>query len=1086
MSFAWQSKVGPQTSGVEDMVLLSKVTDDQITENLKKRFMADLIYTYIGPTLVAVNPYKKLHYFTEKEMGKLLTFQSLRIKFAAYELPPHIYAVADRMFQSMITDEENQCVIISGESGAGKTESAKLIMNYTAAVSGKGGTLNNIVENIKNIILGSNPLLESFGNAKTLRNNNSSRFGKYFEINFSKGAAPTGGKISNFLLEKSRVVGPGKGERNFHIFYQLTKSQGQFEKEQLGMTNPEYFYYLSQSKEYRADGIDDNEEYLDMRKAMTICNINPKDQESILEIVAGILHLGNVDFFEEGNNAKISDVEALEFPAYLLGIRTQNLSDKITSRIMTTGGMGRRSSEYHVPLNVEQARNSRDALAKALYSRMFDWIIQAVNNALAALKINDRSTPLCLGVLDIFGFEIFERNGFEQFCINYVNERLQQIFIELTLKSEQEEYLNEGIKWTPIEYFNNKIVVDLIESKKPPGVMAILDDVCFTMHAQTEGADSKFVQHYEGHQNRFIIRHYAGAVTYDCNGFTEANKDTLFKDLIQLMQSTEKTFIRNLFPENVEDDSKKRPTTVSFKIKNQCQDLVATLMKCIPSYVRCIKPNENKKSHDWENKRVDHQVQYLNLKENIKVRRAGFCYRNFFEKFLRRFAILTPETFPRWNGNPHDGIKLIMQSADMDPKEWQIGKQKVFIKSPESLFLLEERRDRKFNAYAKVIQRAYRIWKSRKYFLEMRKKAADVVYDKKERKRFSLNREFLGDYLSYRDNPILKALVGKNEKVFFADLCTKYDRKFKPSQRECILTEKEFIMIGFEKEKSGPNKGKFVKGVKRRILFKDIQGVSLSTKNDDFFILHIPSEYDNVLESIFKTEFITVFSEKYREETGRTLNLEFNDKYCIKLIPLINILSNYSLKYSVKKTTFQSGGIHQIKFLTDQSVKFPLIKPGKVTEIRVSPGLPKDSKPSAPKSNVGNSKSKNFGGHKQANYQQQSVYQQQQPVKHNQPVYQQPSSIPKFENNSYGSNSSLNNSSSFSAAGKKKPPPPVPPAKKLPSCKALYDYDSSEADELSFKAGDIITIINKDDEGWWTGNLRGKKGLFPANYTEPI
>jgi myosin I len=301
--------------------------------------------------------------------------------------------------------------------------------------------------------------------------------------------------------------------------------------------------------------------------------------------------------------------------------------------------------------------------------------------------------------------------------------------------------------------------------------MAILDDVCSTMHAVSEGADQTFVQkldgalgghkHYTGMQSQFLVQHYAGGVTYDCQGFVEANKDTLFKDLIQLMQSTTNPFIRALFPEEIDESDKKRPTTISFKIKNQTQELVSTLTKCTPSYVRCIKPNETKKAYDWDAKRVEHQVRYLNLKENIRVRRAGFCYRHIFEKFLRRFAILTKETFPKWNGPPAEGIKLIMQSVDMDSKEWQLGNTKVFIKSPESLFLLEEQRDRKYHGYAVKIQRSWRRYKSRKYFLEMRKKAADILYNKKSRKRLTLNREFLGDYLNLLDNPVLKALLSK-------------------------------------------------------------------------------------------------------------------------------------------------------------------------------------------------------------------------------------------------------------------------------------------------------------------------------------
>ncbi|KAJ3119118.1 Unconventional myosin-Ie [Phlyctochytrium bullatum] len=951
------------------MVLLTKVTDDQITENLRKRIQADLMFTYIGPTLVAVNPYKKLPYFTEKEIEQYNGA-------ANHEQPPHIYAVADKMFQSMITDEENQCVIISGESGAGKTESAKLIMNYIAAVSSRGGSSANVVENIKKIILESNPLLESFGNAKTLRNNNSSRFGKYFEINFSKSGAPAGGKISNFLLEKasyrltiqhSRVVGPGKGERNFHIFYQITKACTPEEKENLGMMEPKFFHYLNMSGEYNADGIDDAAEYKDMKNGMRICNITGSDQTSVFQILAGILHLGNISFVEEGNDAKVADPEALAFPAYLLGVSEDALMTKLTSRIVQTGGFGKRGSAYNVPMNVEQANGTRDALSKTLYSRMFDWIVQvcvviicglncmqAVNGALSSLSFGEHK--LCIGVLDIFGFEIFEKNGFEQFCINYVNEKLQQIFIELTLKSEQEEYMKEGIQWTPIDYFNNKVVVDLIESK-----------------------------HYKGLQTQFIISHYAGSVTYDCDGFTEANKDTLFKDLVQLMKSTSN--------------------------------------------------------------------------------RAGFCYRNFFEKFLKRFAILTKETWPSWNGRPHDGIKLIMNSVEMDPKEWQLGQSKVFIKSPESLLLLEERRERKFHGYAKVIQRAYRRWKSRKYFLEMRKKAADVVYNKKERKRFSLNREFIGDYLNYLDNPVLKSLVGKNEKVFFADAVQKYDRKFKASPRELIITEHALIMIGVEKEKSGPNKGKFVKVVKRKLAFKEIDSVSLSTLSDDYFVLHIPSEYDNVLENIFKTELITVLR----------------------------------IKYTVKKTTWQSGGTLELKFVPDPSCKVPAVKnASKVTEIRVAPGLPRDSQPKASTLMQRPNASKAPSGPR---HQPQAASSYGRPAA---PSSSSPQSLSPAAQRAAQAAASFNKSNavqndrpgnrvvpqaspiSSPAALKKRPPPPVPPPKKLPQCKALYDYEASEADELSFKAGDIITIVSKDDEGWWTGTFKGKKGLFPANYTEPL
>jgi myosin-1 len=399
----------PPASGIDDMVLLpsNKITDEAITDNLKKRYAANLIYSYIGPTLTAVNPYTKLGIFTEKEIRQ---YQNA----PQHENPPHIYAIADGMFQDMINDEESQCVIISGESGAGKTESAKLIMNYIAAVSGKN------VDHVKQVILESNPLLEAFGNAKTKRNNNSSRFGKYFEIHFARGGQPIGGSIRNFLLEKSRVVGIAKGERNFHIFYQLTKAASPDEVQQYGLQGgPSSFNYLNASHTYDADGIDDRAEYEAVNHAMQVCDISKETRGNILSVVAAVLHLGNIDFSEEANAASIRDPRTLAFPAHLLGVTETELCQKLTSRMIETGGgFGKRSSTYEVPLNAEQARGARDALAKSLYTRLFDFLVANVNSAMHAESVREN---LCIGVLDIYGFEIFEKNGFEQFCINYVN-----------------------------------------------------------------------------------------------------------------------------------------------------------------------------------------------------------------------------------------------------------------------------------------------------------------------------------------------------------------------------------------------------------------------------------------------------------------------------------------------------------------------------------------------------------------------------------------------------------------------------------------------------------------------------------------
>ncbi|NXU51607.1 MYO1E protein, partial [Turnix velox] len=711
--YHWQSHNVKQ-SGVDDMVLLSKITEDSIVENLKKRYMDDYIFTYIGSVLISVNPFKQMPYFGEKEVEM---YQGA----AQYENPPHIYALADSMYRNMIIDRENQCVIISGESGSGKTVAAKYIMSYISKISGGGPK----VQHVKEIILQSNPLLEAFGNAKTVRNNNSSRFGKYFEIQFSPGGEPDGGKISNFLLEKSRVVMRNPGERSFHIFYQLIEGASPEQKHNLGITCMDYYYYLSLSGSYKVDDIDDKSDFQETLHALSVIGIFPEEQALVLQIVAGILHLGNISFKEVGNYAAVVSEEFLAYPAFLLGINQDRLKEKLTSRQMDSK-WGGKSESINVTLNVEQACYTRDALAKALHSRVFDYLVESINKAME--KDHEEYN---IGVLDIYGFEIFQKNGFEQFCINFVNEKLQQIFIELTLKAEQEEYVQEGIKWTPIDYFNNKIVCDLIENKvNPPGIMSILDDVCATMHAVGEGADQTLLQklqmqigtheHFNSWNQGFVIHHYAGKVSYDMDGFCERNRDVLFMDLIELMQSSDLPFIKALFPENLQVDKKGRPTTASSKIKKQANDLVGTLMKCTPHYIRCIKPNETKKSRDWEESRVKHQVEYLGLKENIRVRRAGYAYRRVFKKFLQRYAILTKATWPSWKGEEKQGVLHLLQSVNMDPDQFQLGKSKVFIKAPESLFLLEEMRERKYDGYARAIQKAWRKYVARKKYVQMR------------------------------------------------------------------------------------------------------------------------------------------------------------------------------------------------------------------------------------------------------------------------------------------------------------------------------------------------------------------------------
>uniref|UniRef100_A0A4W3JGG4 Myosin IF n=1 Tax=Callorhinchus milii TaxID=7868 RepID=A0A4W3JGG4_CALMI len=1011
--YHWQSHNVKQ-SGVDDMVLLSKITEEAIVENLKKRYMDDYIFTYIGTVLISVNPFKQMPYFTDREV-------ELYQGAAQFENPPHIYALADNMYRNMLIDAENQCVIISGESGAGKTVAAKYIMSYVSKVSGGGGK----VQHVKDIILQSNPLLEAFGNAKTMRNNNSSRFGKYFEIQFSRGGEPDGGKISNFLLEKSRVVSQNENERNFHIYYQVRS--------------------CLPSGTSKVDGTDDKKEFHETVNAMQVIGISSDIQMMVLQIVAGILHLGNISFSEAGNYAQVENEGHLAFPAYLLGIDQLKLQEKVTSRKMDSKWGGKTES-INMTLNVQQAGYTRDALAKALHTRVFDFLVDSINRA-----VQKPHEEYSIGVLDIYGFEIFQKNGFEQFCINFVNEKLQQIFIELTLKAEQDEYVQEGIKWTPIEYFNNKVVCDLIENKvNPPGIMSILDDVCATMHATGEGADSTLLQklqagvgtndHFNSWNQGFIIHHYAGKVNYDMNGFCERNRDVLFTDLIELMQSSELPFIRSLFSDNIQTEKKGRPTTASMKIKKQANDLVSTLMKCTPHYIRCVKPNETKKSKDWEESRVKHQAEYLGLKENIRVRRAGFAYRRAFNKFIQRYAILTPETWPHWRGDERQGVQHLLRSVNMDADQYQMGKSKIFVKNPESLFLLEEMRERKFDAFARIIQKAWRRYIARRKYEEMREEASSILYNFKERRRNSINRNFVGDYLGMEDRPELRQFLAKRERVDFADSVNKFDRRFKIIKRDLILSPKYIYLIGREKVKKGPEKGQIKEVIKRKIEIQSIVAVSMSSRQDDFFILHEP-EYDSLLESVFKTEFISLLCKRIEELTSRKLKLNFSD----------------SLHFKIKKEGWGGGGSRNLSFIRGVG-EVAVVKPaGKTLQISIGEGLPKSSKPTRKGIPV------TRGFQKKA----PSRSAPPPPGKH-------------FLRVSVGGKSVS-----------QKPPPavghPKPQSRREgPKCRALYQYSGQDVDEISFNTNDIIELLVEDSSGWWKGRINGKDGLFPGNYVEKI
>ncbi|KAL5381464.1 hypothetical protein DPSP01_007177 [Paraphaeosphaeria sporulosa] len=1080
--------------GVSDLTLLSKISNEAINDNLKKRFENREIYTYIGHVLVSVNPFRDLGIYTDQVLDSYKGKNRL-------EVPPHVFAIAESSYYNMKAYKENQCVIISGESGAGKTEAAKRIMQYIANVSGGS---NSGIQEIKETVLATNPLLESFGNAKTLRNNNSSRFGKYLEIQFNAQGEPVGANINNYLLEKSRVVGQITNERNFHIFYQFAKAASSNHREIFGIQQPQQYVYTSRSKCYDVQGIDDHAEFKDTMNAMKTIGLSQDEQDSIFRMLSAILWLGNVTFREDDKgDTVIADQSVVDFVAYLLEVESAHVNKALTTRVMETSRGGRRGSVYDVPLNPTQAASVRDALAKAIYFNLFDWIVARINISLQARD----AVAYSIGILDIYGFEIFERNSFEQLCINYVNEKLQQIFIQLTLKAEQEEYEREQIKWTPIKYFDNKVVCQLIEERRPPGVFANLNDACATASADPAAADQTFAQrlnslssnpNFQPRQGQFVIKHYAGDVSYAIDGMTDKNKDQLLKDLLILLGNSSNNFVHTLFPDQIDTDNKRRPPTAGDKIKVSANALVETLMKAQPSYIRTIKPNENKSPTEFNEPNVLHQIKYLGLQENVRIRRAGFASRQTFDKFVERFFLLSPKTGYAgeytWSGSYESGAKQILKDTNIPAEEFQMGVTKVFIKTPETLFALETMRDRYWHNMAIRIQRAWRnylryrtecairiqrFWRRINggfEFIELRDQGHKVLQGRKERRRYSLvgYRRFMGDYLGIgnKGGPgevVANAIGISNQEVPFSCraelLVSKLGRSSKPEARTLILTKSNVYLV----KQVLVNRQVQIQA-ERTIPVGAIKYISCTTLKDDWFSIGVgsPQEPDPLVNCIFKTEFFTHLTNVLRGSLNIKIGetIEFNKKP--GKLAQVKAVKDPAVP---RDDLYKSGTIHTAAGEPPNSQSKPTPKGKQVAAKPITKG--KLLRPGGP----GGGPSKLASRPKPT----------PAPTPVAAPAAAQPRAVPQpvaALSNGHARNTST---SSNRAPPPPPPPPPVaPPAPKEPTYKALYDFAGQSAGELSLQEGEIILVTQKEGNGWWLASRLDKSasGWAPSAYLQ--
>jgi myosin heavy subunit len=528
----------------DNMIKMNDLNEPTLLHNLRQRFLKDDIYTYVSSILVAANPFKLLPIYTPDVMEKYKDGKGR-------DAPPHIYAISDNAYRALMETFKDQAVVISGESGAGKTETMKLVLQFLADVSGRAQKQatqgDKQTESLEQQILKSNPVMEAFGNAKTTRNNNSSRFGKWTEIKFNKFGAIIGGSIINYLLEKSRIPWQAQQERNYHIFYQLIAG-GEVDlamKKQFKLKDAEEFHYMNQSGVTTVDSINDEKDWLEMSGAMDVLNMSKEEKDDVFRTVAGILHLGDVLFDKdpkgsEETDSKVKSVDTLKLAAELFQVDYELFAKSLCFKKITRPGS---KSITYARYSIAKACDARDATSKAVYGKMFDYLIQMVNRALVGIGgvVVDSSKEkiYTIGVLDIFGFESFPTNSFEQLCINYCNEKLQFHFNEYIFKIEQAEYASEGVPVDMIEFKDNQPTLDMLEDKKG-GIFAMVDEEISVPKGSDEGLVKKIIIKHEKHPNFakpkptdlnskmvFIVIHYAGAVPYNVTNFLEKDRDAL-------------------------------------------------------------------------------------------------------------------------------------------------------------------------------------------------------------------------------------------------------------------------------------------------------------------------------------------------------------------------------------------------------------------------------------------------------------------------------------------------------------------------------------------------------------------------------
>lgn len=827
-----------------DLCQLPDLTERTLLENLKARFEKNLIYTYVGSILIAVNPFKIIPIY-QPHMNSIYQRTSNRLS----DLPPHIFAIAAASYSQMVTKQENQVVVISGESGSGKTTSTTLLLHQLSSFSQYA-----FRSGAEDILLNAGPVMEAFGNAKTQHNNNSSRFGKFIQVIYRESGIVNGAIVQKYLLEKSRIVSQSEIERNYHAFYYLLAGASPSEREEFHLTRVCDYYYLNQSRrKFDVDEVGtmmEVEGYNRLKKYMELVGFSAEKQHKVFGVLSAVLHLGNIEFMRKSNYhnddfVQIKDTSVVNLISDLLGLRPRTLLNALTSKKTRAA----RGELLHLGYKLHEAIATRDAMAKSLYAALFDWIVMRINQALLSKRDNRDLKVNYIGILDIFGFEDFGgQNYFEQFCINFANEHLHFYFNQHVFKYEQEEYRREGIVWKDIQFVDNTDCLRLIEDR-PNGLLCILDDQCNLSGATNQSLLTTFANQHRNHvlfemppcfKDAFIIKHYAGKVKYQITDFREKNSDLMRPDIVGVLKSSSSTFVRELvgtdplamfrwqilraffkayfifskireassakarvairtptsyysihnqnmsksptpclkhgddkqpcatylkeiilqkadrviqkrtnqrlnkipsFKDRPEKSinllltlkslttyrgaayltrlpSSKRTPTVTAQFQVSLHQLLDTLSRANPYFVRCIKSNKDKRADHFDDVCVLQQLRYTGMLETVRIRQSGYPVRLLYTEFVQQYRIL----LRRGTQSDESEVRAFLERLNFNRDNYQMGKTKVFMRETEKVqldLILHEEILRRIIC----LQRWVRVWLARKSYLQKRREA---------------------------------------------------------------------------------------------------------------------------------------------------------------------------------------------------------------------------------------------------------------------------------------------------------------------------------------------------------------------------